>query len=150
MPGEEVQEVGAFESAVNDRGSDLVLLDQTIREIAKEVDSLEKERRNARSFKSQVSTRRVAALAKVGDLLLAKRRTMMMESLDVSSPAVRILVQFVMERVKETLIECQFDSEEVQRFMGALPAKMDGWEVEVQRRIQNVIFSAERGERALP
>jgi len=120
-------------------GSEDAQLDAVIKEMGRECDVLAQK---GRYHTTTDASRRVVSLSKLGTLLLQKKQaSMTADALDPESPAVRIFVKIIMERVKRCVQEdMHFDSEQMQTFMHVLPTRMDGWEEEVRRKIKQQLF----------
>jgi hypothetical protein len=126
---------------------DIQALDLIISEIAAEVQSLERRRvsEEHRQWNSaQTSSRRVMALAKIADLLLERRKAVFTEGLDLKSPAVKILIEYVLEKVKVTLMSLRLEAELIERFLTELPKNMETWEADVNSRVRRTIFEVGR------
>lgn len=122
---------------------DIAAINELILEIGKEAAALETRRiweQEQTRDHSQTSSRRVSALAKMGDLLLAKRKSVLTEGLDTNSPGVKILVQYVLEQVKGTIEELGLPQEVLEQIMTRLPEKMTDWQSQVDKRVKQAIF----------
>lgn len=121
------------------KADDLKKLDIVVMEMARECDALEQSRKRYNS--SHDASRRVMALGKLGSIIAEKHELLKSEGLDPSSPSVQILVQLILERVKLILQQdLSLGEEQIQLFLTNLPAKMSGWEEEVDRRVKQQLF----------
>jgi hypothetical protein len=116
------------------------VLQQVIVGLADEAASLAFERQEAEargSETSQISIRRVNALKAIGDTWLKRKEVAGAQAIDFNSPGFRALFGYILETVKECMLEAGSRPELVETVFAKISGKVqDGWVEEAKSRMK--------------
>lgn len=116
------------------------VLQQVIVGLADEAASLAFERQEAESRgseTSQISIRRVNALKAIGDTWLKRKEVAGAQAIDFNSPSFKALFGFILETVKECMVEAGTRPEMVDTVFSKISGKVkDGWIEEARSRMK--------------
>ncbi|MDB4278166.1 hypothetical protein N9917_01050 [Deltaproteobacteria bacterium] len=118
------------------------VLNHIITELSHEAASMKFERQEAERKgleTSRLSVRRVDALKKTADVWLKRREQLSEKGMDLEGPAFKAVFAFMMETLRETLVESGMRPEMVETVFTGLGNKLDeSWKAEAKARMKGV------------
>jgi len=115
-------------------------IDLLILELLRETDSLKgsqllfASRGNVRD-ETTVIVKRIEALEKIAKTVHRKQRMINEEVINLDSPYIRLLVLYMVNKVRDTFNELGTDPEEMAIFLDKFQSLTDGWKKEVKREM---------------
>lgn len=113
-----------------------VVLDYVLKELASEVTSLKRDRRNKTNTgmsTTQVSARRVDALKKIGDMWLKRQELNKKSFIDIKSDEFQLILSSLLSKVKDVMIDMTLSSETIKVFFTKLSEDLKSWEEELAK-----------------
>lgn len=122
------------------RGSaaDPKVLAVSAEELAEEIFALKFERERLETAGRDIANtagRRVTAIKALIDTNLKLKELSLAESIDFNSPQIKILIQLIFSKVKDSLEQAGYSKQDTQTFFQVLQENMKGFEQEAQRMI---------------
>lgn len=116
------------------------VLDIVMRELSNEAASLQFERQEAEREgrdTSQYSLRRARILQSVGDMFLKRKEKLDAGMLDIEAPAFEILFSFMLETMRESMVEAGLRPEIIETTFAKLGKRLEnGWREEAKARMR--------------
>lgn len=123
---------------LNDEGV-FDLLDVVIAEMAEEGASLKFERIK-KEFNNEatdrISLRRSNILKMIADSLIQKRNLALNDFVNLRSPQWQVVFSHLMQKVKQTLIDLSYSSEQVELFFQHLQTNLEGFEDDTEQKLK--------------
>lgn len=115
------------------------LLDIVLSEMAEESASLKYERIKkefAEEATDRISLRRANILKMIADSLIQKRNLALNDFVNLRSPQWQVVFQHLMTKVKQTFIDLNYSSEQVELFFQHLQLNLEGFEDDTEQKLK--------------